>query len=90
MKFDIGDFFNVCEENRYLMNIRQKHWALHMKAKNILLPVTSVPQKHCCKTLSIFIMLEVTGCSTAHKEHSAVFPLPQWLYKHGQYIAHLV
>jgi len=35
-------------------------------------------------------MLEVTGCLTVHKEHSAVFPLPQWLYKRATYIDHLV
>jgi len=32
MKFDIGDLFNISEENRNLMNVRQKYWALHMKA----------------------------------------------------------
>jgi len=35
-------------------------------------------------------MLEVTGCLTVHKEHSAVFPFTQWLCKHATYVAHLV
>ena len=35
-------------------------------------------------------MLEMTGCLTVHKEHSAVFPLTQWLCKRATYIAHLV
>jgi len=32
MNFDMGDLFNICEENLNLMNVGQKYWALHMKA----------------------------------------------------------
>jgi hypothetical protein len=32
MTFDIGDMFNICEENWNLMNVGQKYWAIYMKA----------------------------------------------------------
>ena len=35
-------------------------------------------------------MLAVTGYLTVHKEHGAVFPFTQWLYKLAIYVAHLV
>jgi hypothetical protein len=63
VKFDVGAFFNVCDENWNLINIGQKYWALHMKASEhtVVDSDISLPQQHCIKTLNIFIMLEVTG-----------------------------
>jgi hypothetical protein len=62
VKFDIGAFFNICEEKWKLLNIRQKYWAIHMIAYEHIFVASdiSLTQKLCFKTLSIFIMLEVT------------------------------
>jgi hypothetical protein len=62
VKFDVGPFFNIREQNWNLINIGQKYWALHMKASEhiIVASAISLPQQHCCKTLGVFIILEVT------------------------------
>jgi len=63
VKFDVGVFFNICEEKWNLINIGQKYWALHMKAKEHIVVASdiSLPQQHCIKTPNIFIMLEMAG-----------------------------
>ena len=45
-KTDVAEFINICSETLNLVKIGQKHWALHMTQKHVLLlPVTLIAKE---------------------------------------------
>ena len=92
-----GAFMKISRENPDLVKIVQNYLALYMKTQvrfKVAVDINS-PKKHCCATLSVFILLRVTCSSTIDKELTVAFSLPKWLRErvtmlHYTYIVYLV
>jgi hypothetical protein len=66
VKFDVGAFFNICDENWNLINIGQKYWEFTWRPKNILLPGTSVCHNSIVVKQSLFCWKWQVSCNNEY------------------------
>jgi hypothetical protein len=80
----------ICQKIHILVTIGPKYWARYGKMSVSCMVAGDInsPQKHCCATLSIFILLTVTRSSTMLIERIVTFPLQQTLNENATLLRH--